>query len=115
MKILKTTACVTALSLCAGLAMAQSSMQGMGGMDTGKGVQGAAHEMHKASGTVKKLDTKKGTVALAHGPVSTLNWPAMTMTFHVQDKKLLPRLSDGSKVDVEFMKKGNDYVITAVK
>ena len=115
MKILKTTACIAALTLSAGVAMAQTSMQGMGGMEMGKPAQGSAQEMHKASGTVKTVDKKKGVVALAHGPVATLNWPAMTMSFKVKDKKMLRKLSAGSKVDVEFMKKGDDYVITSVK
>ena len=38
---------------------------------------------HPATGVVKSVDRAKGTVTLAHGPVKSLNWPAMTMPFTV--------------------------------
>lgn len=115
----KTTATLASLLLGGSVAMAagmqgMQGMQGMGNME-GMAKESGAQQMHKASGTVKKLDQKAGTVTLAHGPVATLNWPAMTMSFKVKDKELLPRLTEGSKVDVEFTKQGKDYVITAVK
>lgn len=106
----KTAALLASLLLGASVATAQG-MQGMAGMAKEAGAQ----PMHKASGTVKRLDQKAGTVTLAHGPVATLNWPAMTMSFKVKDKGLLPRLAEGSKVDVQFTKQGRDFVITAVK
>jgi Cu(I)/Ag(I) efflux system protein CusF len=52
-------------------------------------------------------------VTIAHGPVQSLNWPAMTMNFLVKDKALLDRLSSGKKVDFEFVQQGRDYVITS--
>jgi Cu/Ag efflux protein CusF len=109
----KTTALLASLLLGASVAMA-AGMQGMGAME-GMAKEAGARQMHKASGTVKKLDQKAGTVTLAHGPVATLNWPAMTMSFKVKEKELLPRLAEGSKVDVEFTKQGKDYVIVVVK
>jgi Cu(I)/Ag(I) efflux system protein CusF len=70
---------------------------------------------HKASGTVRAVDPDQGTVTLAHGPVPTLKWPAMTMRFAVKDKHLFDKLPVGRKVDVEFAHQGSDYVVTAVK
>lgn len=70
---------------------------------------------HQASGVVKAMDVAAGTVTLAHGPVATMNWPAMTMTFKVQDKALMDKLAADKKVDVEFMQMGSDYMVTAVK
>jgi Cu(I)/Ag(I) efflux system protein CusF len=77
--------------------------------------QGAKAAVHQATGVVKNVDAGNHKVTLAHGPVKTLNWPAMTMTFGVRDKGLLDKLSVGKRVQVEFEKQGGDYVITAVR
>jgi Cu(I)/Ag(I) efflux system protein CusF len=77
---------------------------------------GAAHAgTHKAVGVVKKLDSKAGTATIAHEQVKTLNWPAMTMPFKVQDKALMGKLGEGKKVEFEFEQRGKDSVITSVK
>ncbi|MFC6628050.1 copper-binding protein [Sphingomonas yabuuchiae] len=33
------------------------------------------------SGTITAVDAKGGTVTIKHGPIPTIGWPAMTMTF----------------------------------
>ena len=72
---------------------------------------------HKAIGTVKRVDANKGVVTLAHGPVKTMNWPAMTMGLKVKvkDKMLLDKLRAGKRVNFEFMQENEDCVITDVK
>lgn len=115
MKNLKLCMLAAAASLLATGAMAQMAMDPMVKMTMGKKPDTAAQGAHKASATVTKVDEKAGVVTLAHGPVPTLNWPAMTMGFKVKDKSLLPKLAQGKKVDVEFTKEGNDYVVTSVK
>ena len=70
---------------------------------------------HKAIGIVKKVDVKAGTVTLAHEPVQSLKWPAMTMAFKVQDTVALEKLGEGRKVEVDFEQRGKDYVITGLK
>ncbi|KAF3995981.1 copper-binding protein [Glaciimonas immobilis] len=69
---------------------------------------------HKATGTVKAVDIKNGKLTLVHGPVKSLNWPAMTMTFSVKDKLLLDKLSVDKKVTIDFVKQDMNYVVTAV-
>lgn len=90
-------------------------MKGMDMKDMDMGKKSAAGTVHKATGVVKKLDSKAGTVTLAHEPVKSLNWPAMTMGFTVKDKMLLDKLAVDKKVEVEFVQQGKDNVITAVK
>jgi Cu(I)/Ag(I) efflux system protein CusF len=70
---------------------------------------------HKGVGTVKKVDPIGGKVTLAHGPIQSLKWPAMTMTFGVKDKALLGKFSQDKKVEFEFVQQGSDYVITSAK
>jgi len=84
-------------------------------MDMGKKPAAGAQATHKATGVVKKMDPKAGTVTLAHDPVKSLKWSAMTMDFQVKDKTLLDKLVVGKKVDFEFVQQGKDYVITSVK
>ncbi|HET7595595.1 MAG TPA: copper-binding protein [Burkholderiales bacterium] len=70
---------------------------------------------HRATGVVKSVDRQQGKVTLAHGPVASLQWPAMTMAFAVQDRALLDKLSAERKVEFEFVQQGKQYVITRVK
>lgn len=82
--------------------------------DMGKPSASSA-KIHKAVGVVKALDALAGTVTLAHEPVKTLNWSAMSLTFGVKDKVLFDRLAEGKKVEVEFFQEGKGYVVTGVK
>lgn len=120
------SALAAASILVAPLTHAQS--QGMGGMEMkGMDMKGdmkgmdmksekkAKSQTHKGSGTVSKVDSEKGTVTIAHGPVESMKWPAMTMTFKVKDKKMLDKVKQGEKVDFSFVQSGKDYTITEVK
>lgn len=95
----------------------KGDMKGMDmkGMDMGKKSAAGDKTSHTAKATVKNVDAKKGTVTLAHDPVASLNWPAMTMSFEVEDKTLMKKLTNDKKVVVAFTKKGEDYVVTSVK
>lgn len=90
-----------------------NEMMGMMSDDKAKG--SADSTVHTASAVVKAVDPANGKVTLAHGPVKSLQWPAMTMGFSVNDKALFDKLPVGKKVDVEFSKKGSAYTVSAVK
>jgi Cu(I)/Ag(I) efflux system protein CusF len=98
----------------------RAQSQGMGGMDM-KGmekkdqVEKASAKTHKGTGKVTKVDPATRSVTIAHGPVSTMNWPAMTMTFKAKDKALLEKMKQGEKIDFEFVQQGKDYIVTAVR
>ncbi|TMH33740.1 MAG: copper-binding protein [Betaproteobacteria bacterium] len=96
----------------------QKCMDMMKGMDKKAASKPMAHskvKSHQADAVVKDVDAAKGKVTLAHEPVKSLNWPAMTMAFAVKDKALFDKLAVGNKVHVEFKKEGADYVVTGVK
>ena len=84
-------------------------------MDTASKPIAGTQAAHTATGVVKKVDAKSGAVTLAHDPIKSLNWPAMTMGFTVKDKALLDKLAVDKKVEFEFVQQGKDYVVTAVK
>lgn len=96
-----------------GMDMKSGDMKGMDMSGKKDGISKGSP--HKANGLVKALDVQKSTVTIAHGPVPTMKWPAMSMMFKVKDKALLDKLAVDKKVDVEFAVEGKDYVVTAVK
>lgn len=71
--------------------------------------------VHAARAAVTEVDRQMGTVTLAHRPIPTLTWPAMTMAFKVRDPRLWDKLVAGKKVDVELVQDGKDYALTAAK
>ena len=92
-----------------------AQMQGMDmkDMDTKSDKKGG--QVHKATGTVTKLDQDKGTVTISHGPVQSMKWPAMTMTFKAKDKATLDKVKQGDRVDFNFVQSGKDYIVTEIK
>jgi Cu(I)/Ag(I) efflux system periplasmic protein CusF len=89
-------------------------MNNMPGMNMSK-EDGAASVGYDAVGRVKQTDVGAGKVTIAHEPIAGLNWPAMTMTFTVKDKKLFDKLTVDKRVDFKVAKQGTDYVVTSVK
>jgi Cu(I)/Ag(I) efflux system membrane fusion protein len=70
---------------------------------------------HHAEGTIKALDVKSGTLSVAHGPVETLKWPAMTMDFKAANDALLTGLKPGTGVAFEFVERSpGEWVITKI-
>lgn len=108
---------VAVAALTATAVFAQQKMDDMKSMDMAKKPEAAASAaaVHMATGVVKKVDATAGLVTLAHGPVKSMNWPAMTMGFQVKDKMLLDKLAVGKKVDFEFVQGTKGYVVTSVK
>ena len=117
MKFTTTLALILALSSST-LAIAQSGSikdMDMKGIDNKPQTQESKAMTHQMNVVVKDVDVANGKVTLAHEPVKSLNWPAMTMGFSVKDKTLFDKLVTSKKVKVEFMQQGSDYVVTAVK
>ena len=120
---LRSITLVTLLSASAGFVHAQSG--GMKGMDMkdGMGMKGMDMKsdkadsgmVHKATGKVTKVDQAKGWVTIAHGPVATMNWPSMTMSFKVKDKAMLDKIKNGDQVEFSFVESGRDHTITEIK
>ena len=112
---MKRFAVVVAACALVGAAHAQSGMQGMDMKMDKKDADKSASKSHHAVGTVKSVDADKGTVSIQHGPVPSMNWPAMTMSFKTKDKKGLQALKPGQKIEFDFVEQGKDHVITKVK
>jgi Cu(I)/Ag(I) efflux system membrane fusion protein len=75
-----------------------------------------APRAHPAEATVNRVDAEAGTLNVTHGPIPTLNWPAMTMDFRVKDKGLLKNLKPGQDVEIEVAQEGPaDFILTAIR
>jgi Cu(I)/Ag(I) efflux system protein CusF len=72
-------------------------------------------QAHEATGKVTKVDRSAGRVTIAHGPVASLKWPAMTMPFEVKDKALLDKAKEGQTIQFSFVESGRKYIVTAIK
>jgi Cu(I)/Ag(I) efflux system membrane fusion protein len=73
--------------------------------------------LHRGVGKVEDIDARAGEITLAHDPMPSIKWPAMTMGFQVEDKGALAKLKKGDVV--EFAMKGEpnkegDYVIVRI-
>ncbi len=90
---------------------------GTAGIQLGKEHRDASRSIsvHHAVAVVHAVNKDNGTVSVVHEPVRSLNWPAMTKTFVVEDRKLFDSLVSGKKVCIEFEKRRTGYFITAVR
>lgn len=94
--------------------MADTSMDmNMKGMDMKSMKMEAASVTHHGTGTVRKIDA--GMVTLSHGPIASLNWPAMTMSFKLKDAALARGIRAGDVVDFELVRSDSDYVVTRMQ
>lgn len=71
------------------------------------------HQMTTA--TVQSIDAASGKVVLQHDPIVQLQWPQATMSFSVVNRKLLEGLRPGDRVQVAFVQRGPNYVITWIQ
>lgn len=75
----------------------------------------AAGVGHRAEGAVTVIDDKAKTVSIAHGPIESLKWPAMTMSFKVANDGMLAGLKPGAAIAFEFVERApGEWVITKV-
>lgn len=66
-------------------------------------------------GVVQSVDTSAGTVTIAHQPIASIGWPAMTMSFKVAKPELLEQASAGEKVEFTLDGKDMSASITSLR
>ncbi|WP_018237990.1 copper-binding protein [Ensifer sp. BR816] len=72
-----------------------------------------AAEFTKA--TVKKIDAKAKKVTLIHEELKSLDMPAMTMVFRVQDDAMLEKLKEGANIEFVAERVNGKLTVTQVK
>jgi Cu(I)/Ag(I) efflux system protein CusF len=72
-------------------------------------------KVHHGIGTVQKVDTANSRITISHGPINSIQWPPMTMTFAVQNKKLLDQVVAGEKIEFDLIQVSQDqYAVTRI-
>ena len=105
-----TFALIGALTLTAAGAV---TAQGMSSM---KGMSAAPAAKHgQATGVIKAIDARAGTLILKHGPIAGVGWPAMTMTFKATPPTLLKGLKVGQTIGFDATVRGSSAEVTAVR
>ena len=76
---------------------------------------GAGASGHRAEGSIEEIDAGADTLSVSHGPVATLDWPAMTMEFKAAHAALLHGLKPGDRIAFEFVERAQgEWLITAI-
>jgi Cu(I)/Ag(I) efflux system periplasmic protein CusF len=68
-----------------------------------------------ADAEVKRVDKDAKKMTLKHGPIKSLDMPAMTMVFQVRDMALLDKAKAGDKIKFSAEQREGAYVITAIE
>jgi Cu(I)/Ag(I) efflux system protein CusF len=66
-------------------------------------------------GVVQAIDTEAQTLTIAHEPIESLGWPAMTMAFQVAGPELLNRAEIGDKIEFTLQGPGAPTTITTIE
>ncbi|ASR06375.1 hypothetical protein CHY08_04110 [Rhizobium leguminosarum bv. viciae] len=66
-------------------------------------------------GVVNKVDAKANRVTIKHEDLKSLDMPAMTMVFRVEDPALLERLKEGSQIEFVAERVNGKLTVTEVK
>ena len=73
---------------------------------------GAEQSVHSGEGNVTAVDGDQ--VSISHGPIESLGWPAMTMTFRAESPQLLQGIAVGDPVAFQFRQSGGASVLTSI-
>lgn len=68
-----------------------------------------ATALNQAVGKVESI--KPGEITISHGPVASLGWGAMTMTFKLAKPELAAGLKPGDSIAFGFSQSGGDFVV----
>ena len=94
----------------AGLAQAQS----MGDMK-GMAMAPAGAKTGEATGVIRSVDAKAGTVTIQHQPIPAIGWPAMTMAFKAATPEVLHAAKVGQQVAFGVRVSGASAEVTSIK
>lgn len=79
------------------------------------------HAKHQAGktemidGEVRKVDMDTKKLTIKHGPMPSLDMPAMTMVFHVKDPAMLEKVKAGDKVKFQAEKLSGAFTVTGIE
>ena len=66
-------------------------------------------------GEVRKVDKGTKKITIKHGPLKSLDMPAMTMVFVAKDPKMLDKVKAGDKIRFEAGKAGEQFTVNRIE
>ena len=84
------------------------------GHDTHHGAT-ATPSVTLTAGEVRKIDRVAKKITIRHGPIASLEMPAMTMVYPVADPAMLDRVSVGDRILFAAEKAGDTLTVTHVE
>jgi Cu/Ag efflux protein CusF len=103
------------LALTSGTAFAQTGHAHQPSPGKPAAANNPASSASFSDGVVRRVSAATGTVTIAHGPLTHLNMPPMTMGFRVAGSASLDGLSTGDKVRFVADKDGSTLVVTRIE
>ena len=76
---------------------------------------GTSRSAAMADGEIRKVDKDAKKITIKHGPLQTLDMPAMTMVFQVKDPAMLDQVKAGDKVKFQAEKVGSAFTVTKIE
>jgi Cu/Ag efflux protein CusF len=73
-----------------------------------------AQQQGSGSGEIRRISPQDGKITIAHGEISGLGLPAMSLVYHVKNPALLKGLKPGDKVKFTARRENGNYVITEI-
>jgi len=68
-----------------------------------------------AEGEVRRVDKETKKITIRHGPIESLEMPAMTMVFQVKDPAMLDQVKTGDKIKFSADKVSGAYTVTRIE
>ncbi len=79
-------------------------------------VLSSSQVQYRGAGRIEAIDFTHATVTLAHDPIESLRWPAMTMDFRFLEPTLLQSFKPGQKVIFEIAEESSgEFVIVRIQ
>ncbi len=88
----------------------------LGAMAGGTDVAAAAKVAHAGVGRLEDVDAGSGALLIAHEPIESLKWPAMTMEFMPANDAVARSVKPGTPIRFEFVeRKPGEWVVTKME
>jgi Cu(I)/Ag(I) efflux system periplasmic protein CusF len=75
----------------------------------------AGEKVDFAEAEVRKVDKDAGKITLKHGPIPSLDMPAMSMVFRAKDPAMLDQVKQGDKIRFKAEKVQGAYTVTEIQ
>ncbi|MCC6070840.1 copper-binding protein [Massilia sp. GCM10020059] len=75
----------------------------------------AAAPVALVAGEVKKINKETGKMTIKHGPLVSLDMPAMTMVFRVKDPAMLDQVKVGDKINFAVERANGAMTVTQLE